>query len=1373
MQQIIKRIPNLFFAFALPGLFLALLFSNLQPAQADVNNIYRVAKTGDGTNGLSWSTAFTDVQDALGTAISVDEIWVAGGIYIPGSTVNATFQLVDGVGIYGGFAATETLRTQRKWEANTTVLSGDIGGDDTTDSNGVVTDTTNISGTNICHVVTGSGVGSSAVLDGFTITAGQAGSEFCNEMTGGGMYNDSGSPTLNNVTFSGNVAYYGGGGISNDNGSSPTLNNVTFSENVASYGGGMYNWDSSPTLTEVTFSRNVAYYGGGGMRNRNNSNPTLTNLTFSENWAERGGGMYNYESSSPTLTNVTFSNNSAPISGGGMENHEYSNPTLVDVTFSENWAERGGGMYNYESSPTLTNVTFSGNWSTVAGGGMRNILSSSPTLNNVTFEGNSAELYGGGMNNYESSPTLMNVTFSENWAEFGGGMYNYESSSPTLTNVTFSGNRSTEFGGGMRNRNGSNPTLMNVLFSGNSSVLYGGGMLNSDSSPILTNVTFSGNRAGYGGGIFNYLTRTLTSTLTVNNSIFWNNQDDSGTGTIGANIYLNGYVITLTHSLLQGSGGSDSWIGGSYVDDGDNIDDDPQFITPVDPVSAPTTAGELQLSHGSPAIDSGDNQYVLGVLYDLDGNSRIINDVVDMGAYETFTKIRVAKTGDGTNGLSWTTAFTNVQDALAAAINVDEIWVATGVYTPGLTVYDSFQLLNGVALYGGFAATETLRMQRDWVANPTVLSGDHGGNDTTDARGVVTDTANISGDNICHVVTGSGVDSSAVLDGFIITAGQAVLEFWPCNEISGGGMYNDNGSPTLNNVIFSGNTAYTGGAGMSNYNYSSPTLTNVTFSGNATSHGGGMWNYNNSNPTLNNVTFSGNVAYYGGGMSNHDSSPTLTDVTFSGNLGYDSGGGMWNETNSSPILTDVTFSENWANSGGGMSNWSSCSPTLTNVTFSENSTDGGGGGMWNYNNSNPTLTGVTFSGNSADMVGGGIYNNHYSSPTLTEVTFSNNSAPNYGGGMYNRWYSSPTLTEVTFSGNSTSKYGGGIAYTDSSTPTLTNVTFSDNSATIEGGGMYNYGNDLSLSEVTFSGNWADKGGGIYNVSSNSMLTNVTFTGNSATIDGGGMSNWGGSSTLISVTFTGNSADNNGGGIYNVSSYSTLTDVTFSSNSATIDGGGMFNENSTLTMANVTFSGNWSTERGGGMYNKSGIPMLTNVTFSGNVADYGGGIYNNQSNSLLTNVILTGNSATFEGGGEYNYYSESNVRNSILWNNQDSSGTGTISANITNDGWDVTLIHCLLQGSGGSDNWIGGSYYDGGGNIDVDPLFIAPVTPEVLSSTAFNLRLSPGSPAIDAGDNQYVEGILFDLAGNRRIINGIVDMSAYETFVYIFLPMIIR
>jgi len=231
---------------------------------------------------------------------------------------------------------------------------------------------------------------------------------------------------------------------------------------------------------------------------------------------------------------------------------------------------------------------------------------------------------------------------------------------------------------------------------------------------------------------------------------------------------------------------------------------------------------------------------------------------------------------------SWANACT-LQYALSQAVS-GEIWVKAGVHYPDTTGLSdprtaTFTLKNGVAIYGGFAGTETGRDQRDWQTNKTILSGDIDQNDTDHNGNGIIEPANgdaIVGNNAYHVVTGNGTDSTAVLDGFIITAGQANSGSFSNN--CGGGMYNSSGSPTLRNIIFSGNSASYYGGGMYNVS-SSPTLMNVTFSGNSVSSngsGGGMYNYASSDPTLSNVTFSGNSAATGGGMYNESSNPILS-----------------------------------------------------------------------------------------------------------------------------------------------------------------------------------------------------------------------------------------------------------------------------------------------------------------------------------------------------------------------------------------------------------------------------------------------------------------------------------------------------------------
>ncbi len=412
---------------------LATMVAQLSSVTASTGNILYVSPDGTSWSCESWENP-CGLQMALALASSGDEIWVKAGVYTPAAnsdTPRATFTLKNGVSVYGGFAGTETNRDQRDWENQITVLSGDLGGDDRTNTDGVVTDTDDIVGTNAYHVVTGNGVDPSAVLDGFVITAGYARvTPPNNDGYGGGMFNWTGSPTLDNITFYGNTAgkgaaYYGGGGMFNIYSSNPILTNVTFIANTAGSGGGMYNHDSDPTLNDVQFIDNKAI-DSGGMNNYSGSNPILNHVTFSGNRAQvNGGGMANSSNSNPILNKVFFIKNSAGDYGGGMANFECS-PSLIDVEFSDNHAGReGGGIYNGgNSKPVLTNVTFVDNSAKTNGGGMLN-NGSRPTLTNVTFYNNSAGEYGGGIcNTFSSGPTLTNVTFTGNQAPHGSGICN-------------------------------------------------------------------------------------------------------------------------------------------------------------------------------------------------------------------------------------------------------------------------------------------------------------------------------------------------------------------------------------------------------------------------------------------------------------------------------------------------------------------------------------------------------------------------------------------------------------------------------------------------------------------------------------------------------------------------------------------------------------------------------------------------------------------------------------------------------------------------------------------------------------------------------------------------------------------------------------
>jgi hypothetical protein len=116
---------------------------------ADGIVIYVDAEADPGGNGSSWGSAYKYLQDALSEANANGatnyEIWVAEGVYYPDEgagtiadsrTMSFTLRY-NNVQLYGGFTGTETAREQRDWEANVTVLSGDIDNNDITDDYGV------------------------------------------------------------------------------------------------------------------------------------------------------------------------------------------------------------------------------------------------------------------------------------------------------------------------------------------------------------------------------------------------------------------------------------------------------------------------------------------------------------------------------------------------------------------------------------------------------------------------------------------------------------------------------------------------------------------------------------------------------------------------------------------------------------------------------------------------------------------------------------------------------------------------------------------------------------------------------------------------------------------------------------------------------------------------------------------------------------------------------------------------------------------------------------------------------------------------------------------------------------------------------------
>jgi hypothetical protein len=376
-------------------------------------------------NGSSWENAYVYLQDALADANSAEkpiEIRVAQGIYLPDLGAvqtlgdrEATFQLINGVTLRGGYAGFgKPDPNARDVELYETILSGDLNGDDVQVDDPFDLNDEPTRSENSYNVVTGSSADGTTVIEGFTISAGNA--NLFAHNNGGGLFNQYGTPRIGNCAFKENSAWHGGG-MDNIGNRSPVLTNCIFSRNEAHYGGGMHNGGihSNPVLINCTFISNAAS-NGGGMDNWDGS-PILIDCTFSTNRSGLGGGMRNDYDGNPVLINCTFTENSARY-GGGMMNERNSNSKLSNCTFIANLADYGGGMSNFNSCPTLTGCKLSVNSADFYGGAMYN-NASNLTLANCIFIGNTARIYGGILSSNHSNLTLINNTFCRNLSTSG------------------------------------------------------------------------------------------------------------------------------------------------------------------------------------------------------------------------------------------------------------------------------------------------------------------------------------------------------------------------------------------------------------------------------------------------------------------------------------------------------------------------------------------------------------------------------------------------------------------------------------------------------------------------------------------------------------------------------------------------------------------------------------------------------------------------------------------------------------------------------------------------------------------------------------------------------------------------------------------
>ncbi|MDM8005431.1 MAG: hypothetical protein QUV05_04670 [Phycisphaerae bacterium] len=1308
-------------------------------------------------NGTSWTDAFLELQWALTVAVAGDEIWVAAGTYKPDYDVNmhtgdrsASFFLKTGVGVYGGFSGTETVRSQRNPDPDTngTILSGDLNGNDGPAF-------TN-NGENSYHVVTADYTDDTAVLDGFTITAGYANGDVTLD-SGGGLivgstWGAAASPKIANCAFRSNWASDIGGGVAvNQSGM-----------------GKLPPYHVTVSFTACTFASNHAAVFGGGLYTGSGAvlpdHPTtiLTQCSFIANSASRdndrdGGGVFSWGFVS--ATECTFIGNTADGRGGALR--AGNGDVWTRCAFQQNTARMGGAVYSNNNHPTLVDCTLLDN--SAAEGGALYLYGRVSVFKGIgcVFRGNTATSAGGAVYIYQSSPILHTCWFGGNSSENGGAVYSIadwaNDGNPLLVNCVLTGNTAT---------NGAAICAIKYETSG------------VTSNPAVVNCSLSKNVAqAQAGGVY-----ATNSALRVTNSIVWANSshaDGSAGGPLGdeaAQITVEGGTATVRYNDIQGL------VAGGQFDSGENIGNiglDPLFL---DSMGGDGIAGtwddNLDIPLASPCVDAGENAAMIADTLDLDGDGNTaepvpidwgghrrfvdatapdtgagVPPIIDMGAYEyqsdcndngvdDYTDIVTGTSYDlntngnpdecdplpafvravdisaqgASTGLKWTEAFTDIQAALTAAANsggsITEIWVAEGTYTPAGpngSRTAAFQLRSGLGVYGGFAAKELTRSQRDWRKNVTILSGDLNNNDSGFTN---------NSENSYHVVTASGANESAVIDGFVITGGNA-------NATSGAnsygaGMTNSGGKLTVANCMFRGNAANLYGGGMYNASLGDATVANCVFSGNlANSDGAGMYNVL-SNPILSNCTFAGNRALHnGGGMHNFlGSSPTVTNCTFSGNSAAVAGGGMY-----------------MANDYGGAG-----SPTLTNCVFWGDAAPDGPELALVQGPSGQSILNVSY----CNVQGGQAAVSVGTDATLNWGDANRDASPSLTPDGHLRASSSEcigrgTVADAPAADRDDEARPHGVAvdigcdeFIDADSDGLPDwweqqyPTAADADGDPDGDGLTNLQEyELLSSDPTAPPYYVDVVNGDDTFDGLASMPQGEDVGPKKTIQAAlALAGNGDTIAVLAGTYSGAGNRN-----LDYAGKSIVVHALGGPAATTIDCG---NTSGTRAVNYLTLNG--------------AAAALDGFTITGGNADYGGAIRTDSSRLILQDCVLAGNTATNRGGGIYSSYGTPAINGLTIEANTAPSGqAGAGVLQFSN----VNLVGDLAVATGRLD--VLSAWFYGAGAIDLAP------------GSLLNLTGTPGAPATVLRSRIGGRGDILINAGQQlRVENGaVVDLSGSE------------
>ena len=311
------------------------------------------------------------------------------------------------------------------------------------------------------------------------------------------------------------------------------------------------------------------------------------------------------------------------------------------------------------------------------------------------------------------------------------------------------------------------------------------------------------------------------------------------------------------------------------------------------------------------------------------------------------------------DGSSWANAFqgsAGLQTALSASMPGDEIYVADGTYLPTTSGRAaSFNLRSGVEIFGSFMGGEASPEERPpFGTAPSILSGDLNGDD---GAGNLTE-------NSFHPLRGAGADETAVLDGFVVTGGNA------------------------------------DGAGNND-------------------RGGGILCRNGADPTIRNCHFIGNRCVFGGGAGYiNNASPSFTDCIFEDNMGGSFGGAFDIATASDVVFNRCVFVRNRAARAGALEVFATNGVVVANSLFVGNTATAGGGGgaIWTGSGGNTLIVNCTVFGNMANNQAAGGLRNSAAAPVVRNSIFWGNIGSGGAQGSANQITAGVDVTHTVVEG---------------------------------------------------------------------------------------------------------------------------------------------------------------------------------------------------------------------------------------------------------------------------------------------------------------------------------------------------------------------